>query len=81
MSIQNKVVGGLAAVAGATLGLSAVGSSKQEIAANKARKAMQDELSMKLTQEQLKGERLKNRISRLELRKLKGKEVAPNGKE
>lgn len=82
MSIQNKLLGGLGAVAGAAIGISAASGtsqSKQEQAAAKARKAMNDELSMKLTQEQIKGQKLANRISRIQLRTLK-KEVTPDVK-
>ena len=82
MSIQNKLLGGLGAVAGAAIGIGAASGtsqSKQEQAAAKARKAMNDELSMKLTQEQIKGQRLANRISRIKLRTLK-KEVTPDVK-
>lgn len=82
MSIQNKLLGGLGAVAGAAIGIGAASGtsqSKQEQAAARARKAMNDELSMKLTQEQIKGQRLTNRISRIKLRTLK-KEVAPDVK-
>ena len=78
MSIQNKLLGGLGAVAGAAIGIGAASGtsqSKQEQAAARARKAMNDELSMKLAQEQIKGQRLANRISRIKLRTLK-KEVA-----
>lgn len=75
MSVQNKIVGGIGAIAGAAVGLSAVassGASKQQLAKTKAMKSMRDELEMKLAQEQLKGQRLANRIARKQLRSLSG---------
>lgn len=74
MPIQNAIVGALGAVAGAAVGISSAAASKQskqEMAATKARKALQDEMNMKLTQEQIKGQKLQNTNVRLKNRQLR----------
>lgn len=76
MGVQSSILGIAGSVAGAAVGIGSIKdskASKQEQAATKARKAMQDELQMKLTQEQIKGEKLLNKTRRLKLRNMKAR--------
>lgn len=67
----NAAVGAVGAGVSVAKGLETAKKSLQEQMAEKARKAAQDEITFKLSQEMLKGQRLANRKTRLEIKQKK----------